>query len=262
MNSQEYYDFISKFETRTSSDDCYTPPAVYDAVADYVENRYNLNKDDFVRPFIPNGDYMSFSYTLGSVVVDNPPFSILSKIMDFYLDKGIKFFLFAPNTSILNCLSRNRKVTVLCASANVIYDNGANVKTSFVTNLEDGIAARSCPWLYFAIKEAQNDVKPKQNKYTYPDEVMIFSKINTLSETGVNFEIKHKDCVFIRGLDSQKEIDKGIFGGGLLLSKSATHAYQQAKKCSESNRIAAAKKRNLKHVWTLSDRERQIVDTL
>lgn len=29
MNSKEYYEFISKFEERHTTDDCYTPPAVY-----------------------------------------------------------------------------------------------------------------------------------------------------------------------------------------------------------------------------------------
>ena len=267
MNSKEYYEFISKFEERHTSDDCYTPPAIYDVVSDWVAKEYNLNPDNFVRPFVPNGDYQAFEYAPDAVVVDNPPFSISSKIIDFYLEKGIKFFLFAPNTSIFNCLSRNRKVTVLCASANVIYDNGAKVKTAFVTNLEDDIAARSCPELYFAIKEAQKNTKPKQNKYTYPDEVVIFSKINTLSETGVHFEIKRKDCAFIRRLDEQKESGKQIYGGGLLLSKNAVHSYRQAKECSESNSRAAKKaaaekaaaEKAATTVWQLSDREREII---
>lgn len=258
MNSQEYYDFIAKFEKRKTSDDCYTPPVVYDAVADYAEKRYNLNKDDFVRPFIPDGDYMSFNYLPQHIVVDNPPFSILSKIIAFYLEKGIKFFLFAPNKSILNFLAKNRRVTAICASANVIYDNGAEIKTSFVTNLEESIAARSCPELYLAIKEAQQNNKPKMKVYSYPDEVMTFSKINQLSENGVHFEIKRKTCVFIRDLDAQKESKTKIYGAGLLLSKDATRAYQQAKDCCLSNSFAATKR----CAWTLSDREKQIVDTL
>ena len=265
MNSKEYYEFISKFEERHTTDDCYTPPAIYDVVADWVAKEYNLNPDNFVRPFVPNGDYQAFEYAPDAVVVDNPPFSILSKIIDFYLEKGIKFFLFAPNKTVLGLLAKNRKVTAICASANVIYDNGANVKTAFVTNLEDDIAARSCPELYFAIKEAQKNTKPKQNKY--PGEVVIFSKIDRLSETGVHFEIKHKDCAFIRRLDEQKENGKQIFGGGLLLSKNAVHSYRQAKECSESNSRAAKKaaaekaaaEKAATTVWKLSDREREII---
>lgn len=267
MNSKEYYEFISKFEERHTTDDCYTPPAVYDVVSDWVAKEYNLNPDNFVRPFVPNGDYQAFEYAPDAVVVDNPPFSILSKIIDFYLEKGIKFFLFAPNKTVLGFLSKNRKVTAICTSAQVIYDNGANVKTAFVTNLEDDIAARSCPELYFAIKEAQKNINPKQNKYTHPDEVIIFSRIDRLSETGVHFEIKHKDCAFIRRLDEQKEIGKQIFGGGLLLSKNAVHSYRQAKECSESNSRAAKKAAAEKAaaekaaltVWKLSDREREII---
>ena len=36
MNSKEYYEFISKFEERHTTDDCYTPPAVYDVVSDWA----------------------------------------------------------------------------------------------------------------------------------------------------------------------------------------------------------------------------------
>lgn len=230
MNSQEYYDFISKFEKRTSSDDCYTPPAVYDVVADYVEKRYILNKDDFVRPFIPDGDYMSFNYSPASVVVDNPPFSILSKIIDFYLEKDIKFFLFAPSKTVLNLLAKNRQVTSICASAPVIYDNGANVRTSFVTNLEQSIAARSCPELYFAIKGLYKT--RTRRAIAYPDNVVNFSKLNTLSEKNVHFEIKRQDAQFTRTLADKTK----IYGGGLLLSDSVAAEYKQAKAQAETNK--------------------------
>lgn len=39
-----------------------------------------------VRPFWPGGDYEDFDYPTGCVVIDNPPFSILSKIVRFYED--------------------------------------------------------------------------------------------------------------------------------------------------------------------------------
>ena len=34
--NEEYNAFVEKFEPKKTTDDCYTPPAVYDAVADYV----------------------------------------------------------------------------------------------------------------------------------------------------------------------------------------------------------------------------------
>ena len=42
-------------------------------------------------------------------MVDNPPFSILSRIQAFYLERGIRFFLFAPS---LTCLSGRRCMEV------------------------------------------------------------------------------------------------------------------------------------------------------
>ena len=53
-------------------------------VSEYVEKRYGLNRDYFVRPFYPGGDYENFVYGENCVVVDNPPFSIISKIIRFY----------------------------------------------------------------------------------------------------------------------------------------------------------------------------------
>ena len=48
----ENYDaFVEKFKPKKTTDDCYTPPLVYDAVADYVAERYGLDKANFVRPF-------------------------------------------------------------------------------------------------------------------------------------------------------------------------------------------------------------------
>lgn len=53
-----------------------------------------------------------------------------------------------------------------------------------------------------------------------------------------------KDAVLIRGLDSQAEFDKAIFGGGYLLSEKAA-----------AEKAAAT-------VWELSEREREIIASL
>ena len=47
-------------------------------------------------PFYPGGDYEREEYPQGCTVVDNPPFSILSKIVKHYQERGVGFFLFAP----------------------------------------------------------------------------------------------------------------------------------------------------------------------
>ena len=126
MKSKTYEEFVEKFKPKKTTDDCYTPPVVYDAVADWVASEYGVNRENFVRPFYPGGDYENYSYSKDAIVVDNPPFSILSKIVDFYISKNVPFFLFAPNLTLFNCL-RNRECSALVTDANIIYDNGANV---------------------------------------------------------------------------------------------------------------------------------------
>ena len=93
---------MEKFEDKHTTDDCYTPEKVYDAVAEWVAKEYGLKKKDFVRPFYPGGDYQKENYKQNSVVVDNPPFSILSQIVKWYADNGVRFFLFAPALTCFN----------------------------------------------------------------------------------------------------------------------------------------------------------------
>jgi hypothetical protein len=50
-----YNAFLDKFEPAKTTDDCYTPDVVYDAVAAWVEKEYGLDKENFVRPFYPGG---------------------------------------------------------------------------------------------------------------------------------------------------------------------------------------------------------------
>ena len=74
-----YEEFVEKFKPKKTTDDCYTPPNVYNAIADWVANEYGLDRSTFVRPFYPGGDYKTFDYPDNCAVVDNPPFSILSQ---------------------------------------------------------------------------------------------------------------------------------------------------------------------------------------
>lgn len=76
--SEEYKAFEEKFKPRKTTDDCYTPELVYDAVRDYVCSRYQIDRAAIVRPFWPGGDYERAEYPAGCCVLDNPPFSILA----------------------------------------------------------------------------------------------------------------------------------------------------------------------------------------
>ena len=144
--NDEYNEFLEKFEPKRTTDDCYTPDTVYEAVKEWVEDRYGPAVS--VRPFYPGGDYQKFNYPKGCVVLDNPPFSILSKIRRWYQEHGIKYFLFAPSVSCIN--------EVDCAvgvGANITYENKASVHTSFVTNMEDAVYI-TAPTLYEKVQAA------------------------------------------------------------------------------------------------------------
>lgn len=83
-DNPEYDKFVEKFKPKKTTDDCYTPPNVYEAVAQWVAREYGLEPSRFVRPFYPGGDYEHHEYPAGCVVVDNPPFSIITPILRFY----------------------------------------------------------------------------------------------------------------------------------------------------------------------------------
>ena len=220
-DDEEYQEFLQKFEAKKTTDDCYTPEIVYDAVADYVANRYNLKRTNFVRPFVPGGDYESYEYKKNSVVVDNPPFSILSQITKFYLDRGIKFFLWGPGLTIF---APAKNCTAICLNVAMTYENGANVSTSFVTNLEPHeIRIKSDPELYQVLKEANKsyvkELRKELPKYLYPLELVTSTAIGAYSKYGINFEVSRSGSLKVSELDAQKEIGKGIFGGGYLIAE-------------------------------------------
>ena len=241
--NDEYNEFLDKFDASKTTDDCYTPDVVYDAVAYWVAKEYGIDRKDFVRPFYPGGDYQREKYKKNAVVVDNPPFSILAQIRDWYNEKGIKYFLFAPGVSGIRYGD-----TLIGCCCQITYENKAKVNTSFVTNLETCIVARTAPELYKRVEEAvdsfEEGLTRHFDKYEYPDAVLTAAKLGYFSKYGVEMEIKSADAAYIRELDSQKEAGRAIFGGAYLLSEKA----------------AAEKAAAL--VWKLSDRELALQRTL
>ena len=255
-DSEEYQEFLAKFEAKKTTDDCYTPPLVYEAVADYVAEQYGIDKGNFVRPFVPKGDYQAEKYKPTDIVVDNPPFSIMSEILKFYHDNGIKFFLFAPHLTIFSGATKNCASCIICGVP-VTYENGACVSTSFVTNLED-CAFRSSPKLYKAIKQA-NDENLKQMhvelpKYSYPLYVISSAMLSGFSKYGIEFKVDKDECAFIRQLDSQKETKSAIYGSGYLISEDKKAEREKAER-EKAEREKAT-------VWTLSKREIDIIKSL
>ena len=154
--------FLAKFERKRTSDDCFTPPNVYEAVAGWVERRYGVRRADFVRPFWPDGDFETFDYSApGCVVVDNPPFSIVSKIVRWYLGRGVRFFLFAPYLSNIGIAGGDLRCSHVIAPWSVRFENGAEVPLSFVTNLDPEFVAESAPDLRELVREADEALAEK-----------------------------------------------------------------------------------------------------
>ena len=214
----DYDAFIEKFKPKKTTDDCITPPEIYAVVLEYVRERWGIEADDVVRPFWPGGDYERFEYPEGCCVVDNPPFSILSKIQEFYLRRGIRFFLFAPS---LTCLGGRRvvmKVDHIVCDCNITYANGVVVRTGFVTNLDEEHVLEADPALGDRLNEA-NRARLKEQKrqvgnYVYPDNVLTAARAQWFAAHHTPFRLKRVDAEPIGALDEQRERGKGIFGGG------------------------------------------------
>lgn len=256
---QDYDEFVDKFKHKKTTDDCYTPPAIYEAVLSWCEKEYGIDRESAIRPFKPGGDYQSEDYT-GRVVVDNPPFSCLAAIVDWYNERNIKYFLFAPS---LTALSYAHREGVCCVFTNsqIVYENGACVGTTFLTNMDDCIT-RSARDLSRALDKANEQVqgekvygktqnrKGKAAKYNYPDELVTSSRLANLAAKGGEFKLKRAH--FVRRLDAQKPFKKTIFGSGLLIpAKDAQELKAQELKAQDE----------VIH-FELSEREQAIVDNL
>ena len=250
---EEYQEFLEKFKLKKTTDDCYTPAPVYDAVARYVEQQYGLSRANFVRPFYPGGDYQNEKYPEGCVVVDNPPFSIMSEILRFYDSKGIKFFLFAPTLTLFSSASAGSYTALACTLA-VVYENGASVNTSFLTNLEPrSIRFRSAPRLQAMVQEGIDEfcksLRRSLPKYQYPPHILTAPWVGRLSELGIDFVVPVAESEGISGLDSQKAAGKAIYGKGYIVSDAVKAEREKAE-------------REKAERWTLSDRELAIIQRL
>ena len=251
-DDEEYQEFLKKFEAKKTTDDCYTPDNIYDAVRDWAAEKYEIGNAAIVRPFYPGGDYKSEKYPSGCVVIDNPPFSIISEICEWYTSKGINFFLFAPTLTLLGIM-RGSANYVACGCG-VVYENGASVNTSFVTNMGGNKIVAAADLREILDDENKKNLKKLHRelpKYSYPDEVLTATMLCYMAAHGVSLEISERDVHFIRALDAQKASGKGLFGSGFLLSEKAAAEKAAAEK-------AAAEKVNT-DIWELSEREWAIV---
>ena len=270
--AREYQAFVDKFKDAKTTDDCYTPPEIYDGLADWVAKEYGYNREQFLRPFRPGGDYQREEYPEGCAVVDNPPFSILAQIVDWYIAHEIPFFLFGPTLTIIGLLrkpQRKENCCVFLLGNKITYQNGATVQTSYITNM-DQYQLRIEGDLRKRLEEINDRLikeKTKSNpKYGYPGNV-ITGRDYWLAKYGQTFRLSRDECVCVPELDEQKKNGKQIFGSGLIISDRAAARKEALWKAGEKVRLqeklaAEEKAEAVDVVWTLSERERALIEKM
>lgn len=250
---EDYDGFVEKFRGKKTTDDCYTPCEIYEVVKEFAINEYNLQDYEIIRPFYPDKEYRNLNYLQNQVVIDNPPFSILAKIIDFYLERNIKFFLFAPRLTCFD-LGKRKGLSFIIVGQVITYENGAEIPTCFITNM-DKYKIRTSVKLDNKLREIQKQKAKTLPKYEYPHNLLTVSSLcKFMKRTKEDICIKDSEVHFVRRLDAQKEYKKTIFGAGFLLSdKKALHINTVATKEDIEEDILE---------FALSEREKEIIKTL
>ncbi len=251
----EYAAFLEKFEAKRTTDDCFTPPEVFAVVHRWVESEYGTGGRRIVRPFHPGGDFVTFDYQPGDVVLDNPPFSIITKIRRFYDESGIDYFLFAPSLTLFS----TRAPTMLVVDETVEYANGAKVATSFITSLEPHTRARTAPALAQALRDARQS-KATLPKYVYPKNVTSSALLQKISS--VDFSIPANECEFLSAMDAQRDEGKAVFGNGIIMSDRMAAELRAAELRAAELRAAELRAAVESVEWRLSSRELAIIERL
>lgn len=260
----DYNAFVDKFKTKATTDDCFTPPEVYEAVKDWVLEKYGIDKGrEIIRPFYPGGDYQNYEYPPNCIVIDNPPFSIMSEITNWYCQNKIDFFLFANHMTLFTSLKEGCNAIVV--GANVTYENGAKIATSFLTNLGGSQISVSAS-LHDRITSTQSSEPAELKAYDYPDNVISGPRISMLAKNGIDFDIKK--CIPISKLDD----GTGLYGKGALISDYDAEKLRGELQRAEilkverlrENILKAEKLRAEKPKFkvTLSERERELINSL
>ena len=237
IESEEYRKFVEKFDkdAEKTTDDCYTPQDVYECVRDYfIEEGVIPKGAKIVRPFYPGGDYEKESYPDGCVVYDNPPFSILTEIVKYYQDNGIKFLLYCQTLSSLHLA---QYCTFIVLNFRLNYANGAVVNTSFLTNLlPDDISVMT---LRRDLKERLYSLASQPDKVgvtprNYPPGWLTVKALARISENDVQMTWYRDKMQYIRGKDVCEGVQ--VFGGYFINSAGQTEAQNKALILAEENR--------------------------
>ena len=255
----DYESYIAKFqEKEKTTDDTYTPPDIYEAVLNYVRSIYPMEGKEILRPFYPGGDYEHAEYPEDGVVIDNPPFTMLTKICKFYSERRIPFFIFGAGLTIFSCL---KDCSVVDVASQIEFSNGAKVKCNFATNLIGDTLVTISPELSEAIAACPSQTqKVNLPKFRYPQGLLSVSDLQTMAKGNLPFSVNRNEAVIVSNLDNHPK-KGGLFGNHLLISKAA--AVKAAAVKAAAVKAAAVKAAAVKAIpITLSERERAIIDNL
>lgn len=112
------------------------------------------------------------------------------------------------------------------------------------------------PDLGEAIKAAQQKGRTiKRTAYQYPPNLLTTQGVLALARNGVPYALPRRAAVFVRALDAMRAEKKEAFGGALLISDAAAARKTEAEQAVPRPGVPTK-------VWTLSDRERQIIEEL
>lgn len=190
-----------------------TPPAVYEVVKNFVINTYDVKGLEIIRPFWPDTDYKDFDYT-DKIVIDNPPFSIQAEIIEYYLDKNIKFFLFVDGKT--PPLKHLDYITLIIVNSPIIYENGANINTGFITNLDEYNAIHISSNLDRELKALTP--KKNRNKYNLPRGVVSPVRLKKYAKGGKELYFPKGEVKMSQNLDHLRKLKFKLYGVPLFLS--------------------------------------------
>lgn len=204
---EDYDAFVAKFDKNApkTTDDCFTPQSVYEAVLAWLRERVDLSNRPIIRPFYPGGDYENEEYPENCVVVDNPPFSILAKIIRFYRAVGIDYFLFAPGLTLFG-VSPEGDCSIVSGSQ-ITYANGAGVCTGFHTSLFPGAKVMIAGSLGRLIAREQQQ---KKKTRVYSKNVITSALLNKYAKGG-DVVIYDKEVATAKRLDCGQALFGGVF---------------------------------------------------
>lgn len=226
---RDYASFVAKFtEQPKTTDDCYTPEDVYNAVVEYVGTITDMTGKCILRPFYPGGDYENAEYPDNGIVIDNPPFSMFTKIVRWYLANDVPFFLFGNGMTIMKICKYG--ATAVITGVGIKFHNGAVVGINFATNLLPSVMALTAPTLTDSIEAcpSQNQ-KANLPNYGYPENIVSVSDMQTIAAGGVDFAVMRSEAHIVGGLDNHPKGKGALFGDHLLVSQAKAQAKAQAK---------------------------------